>query len=78
VDAQTKAELREKLASLEHAQWQYWAEDLLKVERISRERRNRWEYLFRPYQGLTEEEKDQDRKWAEKVIQLLEEIGIID
>ena len=53
-------ELREKLAELEHIQWQYWA----KV------RNPEHPLLNVPYADLTEAQKDQDREWADKSLSL--------
>jgi len=42
-------------------------------EAISEERQERWKELWKPYAELTEEEKEQDRVWARKVINLIKE-----
>ena len=62
---------REKLAELEHEQWVKWSQQVAKTEVISKERLARWSKLWRPYAVLTEAEKDQDREYADKVIQSL-------
>jgi hypothetical protein len=62
---------REALAELEHEQWMKWSLDIVTVEKISPERLLRWNDLWIPYNMLTEEEKDQDRIWADKVIQII-------
>lgn len=64
-------DLRELLAELEHQQWIVWSVQIAETEHISEERRERWKKLWRPYNELNEEEKDQDRKWADKVLELL-------
>jgi len=64
-------ELIEKLAALEHEQWMQWAKDILKTEDINKERTERWEELFVPYAELTEEMKEEDRKWARRVLSIL-------
>ena len=64
-------ELIEKLAALEHEQWMQWAKDILKTEDIKKERAERWAELFVPYDELTEEMKEEDRKWARKVLSIL-------
>jgi len=69
--------IREKLASLEHKQWSHWEEyrekasgEMHKVEDIpnthvwKRQRKT-------PYSKLTEKEKNSDRNWADKVLNLL-------
>lgn len=65
------SKLIEQLAELEHKQWQSWAEELTKQERISPTRLARWKTLFKPYSKLSETQKNQDREWAEKVIELV-------
>ena len=69
-----KAELVEKLADLEHEQWMKWSDDISKKEKLTEERYWRWRRLWVPYEELTEEQKDQDRVWARKVLQLFEEL----
>jgi len=68
-----KKELREKLAELEHEQWIVWAFSLMEREKLSPERIKRWQKLMIPYSELTEEQKDQDRKWADKSLALLQQ-----
>lgn len=63
--------LLEQLASLEHDQWIEWAKSLMKNEKISDERKERWEKLFIPYLNLSEESKEQDRVYARKIITIL-------
>jgi hypothetical protein len=58
--------LRERLAEIEHEQWIAWSKDIAKTEGISEERFIRWQKLWRPYNELTEVEKDQDREWGDK------------
>ncbi len=67
-----KNKIIEKLAELEHEQWMKWAKDILKTENITEERVKRWkEESFKPYKDLTEEQKDMDREWAEKVYNIM-------
>jgi len=62
----------EELAALEHDQWVEWAKALLKSEPdISKERKERWEKLFVPYEDLSEESKEQDRVYARKILELM-------
>jgi len=61
---------REKIAELEHEQWMAWAGSIIKTEAISKERAQRWQQLMIPYSQLTEEQKDQDRIWADKLLAL--------
>lgn len=64
---------REILAELEHDQWVEWSQAIFASENISEERHKRWSKLWVPYGELTEEEKDQDRKYADRVIEVLKE-----
>ncbi len=65
-------DLIEELAELEHKQWWDWAKDILKSEDITEERAKRWkENSFKPYKDLSEEQKDMDREWAEKVLKIV-------
>ena len=64
--------LIEELAELEHQQWWDWAKDILKTEDITEERAKRWKKnSFKPYKDLSEEQKDKDREWAEKVLKIV-------
>ncbi len=64
---------REALAELEHEQWVEWSRNLHSTEKLSPDRIERWKALWKPYEALTEAEKDQDRVWADKVLALLAE-----
>jgi len=67
----TSAETRrEALAALEHDQWIVWAGAIMGSEPISAARRVRWEALMIPYTDLLEHQKDQDRKWADRILTL--------
>lgn len=59
---------RETLAELEHEQWVEWSKNIAASETISLERAERWKKLWKPYAELSEAEKDQDRKYADKII----------
>jgi hypothetical protein len=62
--------LREELAALEHEQWIHWTKHLLANQ--TPENVTRWERQCRtPYSALTEREKNSDRKWADKVLEVL-------
>ncbi|WP_177209077.1 hypothetical protein [Natronobacterium haloterrestre] len=60
--------LRERLAALEHRQWMEWSQHLAAEEDLSDDRLKRWESLWIPYAELSEEMKDHDREWADKVL----------
>lgn len=64
-------ELREKLAELEHRQWAHWTRYML--DNLSLENIERWKrQLETPYNELPEIEKDSDRVWADKVLEVLQ------
>ena len=64
--------LLEKLAALEHAQWSYWAKQILATENISEARSERWKISTNmKYEDLEEDEKDFDRMWAKKVLEIV-------
>lgn len=64
-------DLREKLAELEHRQWIEWSKSLVSLEMLSPSRVERWKGLWRPYDRLTESEKDSDRVWADEALTLV-------
>lgn len=64
---------REALAELEHEQWIAWSKNIAETENITLARLERWKKLWLPYSTLTEAEKDQDREWADKIINLIKE-----
>jgi hypothetical protein len=70
-------ELREKLAAIEHEQWIRWAQTVAASEPIGKERRERWQRLMIPYVQLSEADKEHDRKWADKVLEILYEAGCL-
>jgi len=64
--------LKEQLARLEHEQWVCWMEYMFKnlnKECIARWRRK----MATPYHELTEEEKESDREWAGKALNIINE-----
>lgn len=71
-----KTELIEKLSELEHEQWMRWSQAIASRESISNERFERWKLLWKEYKELTEEEKEQDRVWARKVLWIFEELNL--
>lgn len=68
---QLAGEMVKELAELEHEQWVSWSKSIAKTENLSALRVERWRKLWKPYSQLSEEEKEQDRKWARKVQPLL-------
>lgn len=71
-------ELLEVLARLEHVQWVAWSKEIAKTEDISPERLERWKRLWKSYSVLSEEQKEQDRKWAKKVLTVLLKERLVD
>ena len=69
-----KQKVIEELAKLEHEQWAYWAVNLLKDEKVDVDKVTaaRWhELIATKYDDLSEEMKEEDRKWARKVLVIL-------
>ena len=69
-------ELLEKLAALEHEQWAHWTQYML--ARLGHYRNNSnpdIRYWFKqiqtPYKELSEKEKESDREWARKVLNIM-------
>ncbi len=81
------ADLRERLAELEHEQWKFWARALMpELDELTGthpggcncqtcRRLQRWQELLRDYDLLTEVSKDQDRVWADRVLGLIKATG---
>ncbi len=65
------ASLRERLAELEHEQWIEWSRTLAAGESLSAERLARWHARWVPYAELTEEAKELDRAYADRILALL-------
>ncbi len=64
--------LIETLAALEHEQWTVWATGIMNSEKLTPERVARWRLLVRmPYRKLPDEEKEPDRIWARRVLEIL-------
>lgn len=70
-----EAALIEKLADLEHKQWGHWTRHFL--EFYNRSNRRRWEHQSHTaYKNLSEEEKEADRVWARKILQIFKELNM--
>lgn len=69
--------MREILSDLEHDQWvkltKYYANQDDQIQ-VSEEKLDYWKDLWVDYEELSEEMKDKDRKYADKVIEALEEV----
>jgi hypothetical protein len=63
--------LIEKLAALEHEQWAHWTRYML--DNLTSENIQRWRrQIETPYEDLSEKEKESDRVWARKVMELMQ------
>jgi len=67
--------LKEKLAELEHKQWQSWVEYVLTkhIRDLPDGLINKWQSSMIEYKDLSQNQKDKDRVWADKVLILVEE-----
>lgn len=61
----------EELAELEHEQWIEFSQEIARTETISEERLKRWKQQWKPYNKLTEAEKEPDRKYARKILKII-------
>lgn len=69
-----REQLIEKLAELEHLQWLTWTRVLLEEEKgLSKERVKRWTEFRAAYDDLSEKNKEGDRYWANKVMEIFDE-----
>lgn len=69
----TESDILEKLADLEHKQWMHWSKYVAENYDIPEELEKKWEKSWKPYEELSEEMKDKDRKWARKVLEIIED-----
>jgi uncharacterized Zn finger protein (UPF0148 family) len=66
----TKEEIIEELAELEHNQWAHWTKYML--NRITEDNIVKWgKQIQTKYGLLSEQEKESDREWANKVYDVL-------
>ncbi len=65
--------LLEELAELEHQQWWEWTKELSESAQVHPGVLRRWKALWRPYAELSEFEKEQDRKYARRVLKRMSE-----
>lgn len=70
--------LRERLARIEHDQWMAWSQSLAAGEHLSDERLARWRRHWVSYEELSEEARDRDRHWADRVLDILVEEGLLE
>ncbi len=62
----TKDDKRERIASLIHEEWISWSKAT--ADKVPREKREKWQKLWIPYEELTDDQKEKDREWADKVL----------
>jgi hypothetical protein len=64
--------IRERLAALEHEQWAHWTRYLL--DHLTPENVERWRrQIDTPCQRSSEPEKQSDRAWADRILELVGE-----
>lgn len=67
-----RMDLLERLAELEHQQWAHWLNYMM--DNATDENIEEWVRKMRTsYSDLTEAEKESDRFWADKVLELIAE-----
>jgi hypothetical protein len=68
-------QLLETLAALEHEQWIAWTRGVISLHgsEIPSELKHHWRKLWVPYEELDEPQKDVDREFAKKVIDVISE-----
>ena len=72
-----KEQLIELLADLEHQQWAHWT--LYMLDNMTDENIERWrKQINTPYSDLSETEKDSDREWARKILEVVEGRNVRD
>lgn len=71
-DKKRRIKLIEKLASIEHDQWMSWSKNIASTEKISKSRLERWNDLWIPYSQLFDVDKESDRAWAKKSLEIME------
>lgn len=69
-------EVIEELASLEHEQWVHWVKYMML--NATEENLSRWlRQVHTSYPSLSEREKEADRKWARKVVEIMERRSLL-
>ena len=73
IDIEQEKMLLEKLSDLEHKQQIHWNKYMMKSI-YDEDKFVRWEKQIKiPYSELIEEDKEKDRIWARKVLEILKE-----
>jgi len=70
-------DLREKLSALEHKRWLDWSVNLTKTEKVTRPTIERWKTMWISYYNLDEEHKEKNRFWADRILKLLVDEGVL-
>lgn len=66
--------LLEALARQSHSQWMDWSKAIAENECLSPNRMRRWQgQLWKPYDELTEDQKEQDRIRAREIMAIIED-----
>ncbi len=61
--------LYEELAELEHEQWAHWTKYM--IDNLTMENIEKWKRQIKmTYNELSEKEKESDRRWAEKSLEI--------
>lgn len=68
-------EIIERIAGLQHSFWIEWSRNLAEKEKISAERLERWNKLWKPYRDLPDKERESARFYARRITKLLLEIA---
>lgn len=71
-------DLIEALAALEHRQWMHWTQLVARDHDIPDELREKWEENWVEYDYLDDVTKEPDRKWARKVVDILEDRRVLE
>lgn len=66
----TEEDMVEKLAPLEHEQWKVWMQNMRQY--LTQEGIDKYNKYMVNYEDLSDHEKEWDREWARKVIEVLE------
>lgn len=64
-------EFLEVLAELEHEQWETWSQFISLETKLPPDLLEKLSKSWKPYNELTEDDKEKDRLWARKVLQAL-------
>jgi len=73
--ATNESKLKEQIAKLIHEEWVEWAKCI--EHEVSEERRARWHSVYCKYEELSESEKNKDRVYVDKVIELLKDEEVL-